>query len=59
MNRQIEEYREEKREEIVRWLLSGEGVYRDDIEYVGDWVCVSVYLPRPRTEPPPARPSPL
>ena len=45
MTKQIEDYYEERREEIIEWLLDGEAVYRDDIEYVGDWVYVSVYLP--------------
>ncbi len=45
MNRQIESFNEEKREEIVEWILSGRDHYQDDIEYVGDWVCISVYLP--------------
>ena len=46
VNRQIEEFAEEKREEIVEWILAGQEIYRDDIEYAGDWVFISVYLPR-------------
>jgi len=45
VNKQIEGFTEEKREEIVEWILSGRDYYQDDIEYVGDWVCISVYLP--------------
>ena len=45
MNRQIEWFTEEKREEIVDWILTGQEYYKDDIEYVGDWVRISVYLP--------------
>jgi len=46
LDRQIEEFDEEKREEIVRWILAGKDIYRENIECVGDWVCISVYLPK-------------
>ncbi len=45
MSTQMEIYQEEKREEIVNWILTGADIYKDDIEYVGDWVYISVYLP--------------
>jgi hypothetical protein len=45
LNRQIDGFDEEKREEIVDWILAGQDHYKDDIEYVGDWVRISVYLP--------------
>ncbi len=45
MNRQTESFSEEKREEIVEWIIAGRDIYKDDIEYVGDWVCISIYLP--------------
>jgi len=45
MNSQIQEYSEERKEEIARWILDGEEIYMDDIEYIGDWVYISVYLP--------------
>jgi len=45
VNRQIEGFTEEKREEIAEWILAGQEYYREDIEYVGDWVRISVYLP--------------
>ena len=45
MNRQIDGFDEEKREEIVDWILAGRDFYKDDIEYVGDLVLISVYLP--------------
>ena len=45
MNSQIEEYDSGRREEIVKWILDGLDIYKDDIEYVGDWVYISVYLP--------------
>ena len=45
MNKQIEDFTEEKREEIVDWILKGRSIYGDDIEYIGDWVYISVYLP--------------
>ena len=45
MNRQILEYSEERKEEVARWILDGLEIYKDDIEYVGDWVYISVYLP--------------
>jgi|GEM_PF-2557291 len=45
MNRQKECFTTEKREEIADWILAGQEYYMDDIEYVGDWVRISVYLP--------------
>lgn len=45
MNNQIEDYSEERKEEIAKWILDGMPHYKDDIEYVGDWVYISIYLP--------------
>ena len=45
LNKQLEGFTEEKREEIVDWILAGRNYYQDDIEYVGDWVRISIYLP--------------
>jgi hypothetical protein len=46
VNSQIEDFDDEKREKIVDWILAGRDFYKDDIEYAGDWVCISVYLPQ-------------
>ena len=45
MNKQIEGFTEEKREEVADWILRGKSIYQDDIECVGDWIYISVYLP--------------
>ena len=38
-------YTKEKEEEIIRWILSGKKYYKDNIEYMGDWIYLSIYLP--------------
>jgi len=45
LNRQQEIFTEEKREEVVDWILKGEQYYKDNIEFTGDWIYISVYLP--------------
>lgn len=45
MNKQMETYSEKRKEEIAQWVLDGAQIYQDDIEYVGDWIYISVYLP--------------
>jgi len=45
VNKQQESFSEEKREEVANWILRGQAIYQDDIEIIGDWVHISVYLP--------------
>ncbi len=46
INKQITDYTEKRKEEIIEWILDGRDIYGDDIEYVGDWVYMAVYLPQ-------------
>lgn len=46
INKQASCYTEQRKEAIVDWILDGRDIYRDDIEYVGDWVYIAVYLPQ-------------
>ena len=42
---QIESFKEERRDDIAYWILSGRRFFLDDIIVVGDLVFITVYLP--------------
>jgi hypothetical protein len=45
MGDKLREYDAATRARLVKWLMDGLEFYNDEIDYTGDWVYISVYLP--------------